>query len=182
VSDEYIFGGLCSPEGWIPDSVSRRGLVERPRGFMHSRPDPDFLYLHLTHLRKASSIWGYSKVKLTFTTRRQDNMLASTYAQNSNRVRGAGQHSFEKWVDYLVTSPVGYYKDGGIKLDYTIWWKIATEALGRENVLVVPYEKLKRDTKDFIKKWVSFVSPESKNKVVKSIPKGGKKMVYTLTS
>lgn len=166
ISDEGVFGGLVPPRRWMLGPVSVRDT--------HRRPDPYFVSCHLRELRKASSDWGYGEVKFLFTTRRQDTKLASSYAQISNRVRRAGQQSFRRWVQYLLHDTIGYNKGGGVKLDYSIWWDEIDQVIGKENILFIPFELLKENSFEFLKRWVNFISPEEADAIANSLSSSDK--------
>jgi len=163
VSDERIFGGLAAPRPWIPGAVQSRGLPPSPRRHTHGRHDLCSVSSHLRALRAAAGGWGYERVQVLLTPRRQDTKLASSYAQLSNRVRGAGQQNFEAWVRHLLHDVVGYNKGGGLKLNYALWWRRLGEAVGPENVFFLPFELLRADSAAFLRQWLDFLG----------VPEGG---------
>jgi len=169
ISDEMIFGGLASPRPWIPGSVSARVPLPRPRRHTYSRPSPCLVLCHLEELCEVSSNWGYDQVKFLLTTRCQDTKLASSYAQISNRVRGAGQQSFKDWVRYLLYDPIGYNKGGGEKLNYSVWWKGVTEVIGEENVQFLPFELLQEDSHAFLERWLGFIGIAESDSIARSL-------------
>lgn len=168
VSDEGVFGNLASPTPWIPGSVQGRGLLTEPRLHTHNRPDPYFVSSHIRELRRAAPNWGYDQVGFLLTTRRQDTELSSYYAQFSNRVKGAGQQNFEEWVRYILKDVVGHNKGGGKKLDYFIWWREVSRVIGEENTLFIPFELLKKDQSEFLRRWLSFIGAEKTDSIADS--------------
>jgi len=169
ISDERISGGLVAPQPWIPGSIPGRGLPPSPRLHTHSRADLHYVSNHFCELRRAARAWGYGRVRVLLTTRRQDTKLASSYAQLSNRVRGAGQQNFEQWVRHLLHGVIGYHKDGGIKLDYSLWWRKLKGAVGRENVLFLPFELLRTNRTAFLQQWLGFLEVPEADAIVDAL-------------
>jgi hypothetical protein len=169
ISDERIFGGIGAPQSWIPNPPPGRDIAPAPRRHMHARPDPYVVSRHLKKLREVSSGWGYGQVRFLLTTRRQDTRLASGYAQMSNRVRGAGQHNFQRWVRHLIHDVVGYYKGGGAKLNYSSWWEEIAEVVGEENVLFLPFELLQENTLEFLRQWLGYIGIEEADSIAHSL-------------
>ncbi len=69
----------------------------------------------------------------------------------------------------------GYYKGGGGKLDYSVWWKEVTELLGKENVFFLPFELLKESRSVFLKRWLGFIGVEKPNAIANSFDSAEKK-------
>jgi hypothetical protein len=126
-------------------------------------------------LNEVSAKWGYGQVKFLLTPRRQDTKLASYYAEISDRVRGAGQESFEKWVRRLIDDPIGYSKGGGAKLNFFSWYEEVVRAIGKENVLFIPFELLQEDAFGFLKRWLEFVGIERAKSIADIFSKSEKK-------
>lgn len=172
VSSEYIFGGLASPQPWIPDGEaygsSEYGPVVRVNRQTEVRLDRTSFSNHLDALKEAGRQQGFSQVRILFTTRRQDTKLASGYAQVSNRVRGASQQNFERWAHHLTDDSAGFLLGGGQKLNYFAWWKAMTEVLGRSNVFFLPFELLRKNQGAFLRRWLKFMEVEGYDSIADS--------------
>ncbi|PSQ86202.1 MAG: hypothetical protein BRD42_06120 [Bacteroidetes bacterium QS_3_64_15] len=169
ISDERICGGLVAPQPWIPGSVPGRGLPPSPRLHTHSRVDPYSVSSHFRELRRAADAWGYERVRVLLTPRRQDTKLASSYAQLSNRVRGAGQQNFETWVRHLLHDAIGHNKGGGVNLDYSLWWRELRTAVGTENVFFLPFELLREDRATFLRQWLGVLGVPEADSIVDAL-------------
>lgn len=169
ISDERICGGLVAPQPWIPGSIPGHGLPPSPRLHTHSRADPYYVSSHLRELRRAATAWGYERIRVLLTTRRQDTKLASSYAQLSNRVRGAGQQNFETWVRHLLHDVIGHNKGGGVKLNYSLWWRELGAAVGTENVFFLPFELLREDRASFLRQWLGFLEVPEADSIVEAL-------------
>jgi len=108
ISDEGMHGGVVAPRPWIPTGGREQGPFVRLHRQEAGRPDPFSLSSHVNVLSEVASECGFSEVKVLMTMRRQDTRLASIYAQISDRVRGASQKGFERWIDHLTQHPAGY--------------------------------------------------------------------------
>lgn len=182
VSDESIIGGVAPPTSWMPN---RRLTTWKPNpnpwfgpatwkgpatlGHKHGRPYPHLVSCHLRELKRVSSNWGYERVRLLLTTRRQDTRLASEYAQKSNKLQGPGQRSFERWVRSLLHTVGGRFDGGGEKLNYSVWYQELTEAIGEENVLFLPFELLRGNRTQFLKRWLGFIGAEDVDAVLHAL-------------
>ena len=169
ISDERISGGLVAPQPWIPGSIPGHGLPPSPRLHTHSRADLHYVSSHFRELRRAAEAWGYERVRVLLTPRRQDTKLASSYAQLSNRVRGAGQQNFEKWVRHLLHDVIGHHKGGGVKLDYSLWWRELNATIGAENVLFLPFELLRENRAAFLRQWLGFLEVPERDAIVDAL-------------
>lgn len=119
------------------------------------RMDPTMLSAHLRAVRKVALADGFSALKVILVIRRQDQWLASKYAQRSDRICGASQRDFEERIHYYLDEHDGYYSDG-IILDYFRLWKALVEALGEQHVLMLPYEFLLVNPEGFLRQIVRF--------------------------
>lgn len=169
ISDEGVYGGVVSPQPWMPETGWKHGEYIELKRQVSVQSDLCSLTSHLESLQSHSSKFGYRKVKVLVTTRRQDTKLASGYAQASNRVRGASQESFEKWARYLTGDPLGYSAAGGAKLDYFEWWRGISGVVGEENMFVLPFELLKRDSREFLWEWLEYVDVPEKEQILESV-------------
>ena len=169
ISDEGVYGGVVSPQPWMPETGWKHGEYIELKRQVSVQSDLCSLTSHLERLQTHSSRFGYGKIKVLITTRRQDTKLASGYAQVSNRVRGASQKSFEKWVRYLTNDPLGYSAAGGAKLDYFEWWRSISGIVGKENMFLLPFELLKQDSREFLWKWLEYIDVPKKEQILESV-------------
>lgn len=164
---------LASPNPWVPawigEAVQQYGPVVRVYRQTSGLPIPSFVSIHLEELSKVASDCGFSETKVLLTVRRQDTKLASSYAQLSNRVRGASQKHFEDWVRHLVRESSGYYMAGGVKLDYLLWWEKVVDAVGQEQVLVLPFELLRENPTAFLSQWLAFLDVPEPDRVIQEV-------------
>lgn len=194
VSDEGVFGGVAPPASWMPNrrlttwSPNPKpwvgpGRWEGPAtlGYKRGRPYPHLISCHFRELRRTASKWGYKGVKVLLTTRRQDTWLASEYAQKSSMVRGPDQHSFERWTRHLLHTVGGRYDGGGGKLDYSVWHEELAGAVGEENMLFLPFELLRQNRSEFLRRWLEFIGVEEIDSVLRSLPDSEKKNVRSVS-
>lgn len=147
ISDEGFGGGITAPEPWIPET--------RPR--QNRQSGPYSTHAHLVELREVALEWGFSRVKVIMGIRRQDEKLASGYAQVSDKVKGASQKSFEQWVHRVLNPAQSYYEGGGLHHNYHLFWQKITEAVGAHNTLVLPLELLKEDRSRYLGRLFDFL-------------------------
>ena len=145
------------------------GPIVREKRYTGGRPDHKYFGDHVDALAKALRRLGFSQVKVLLTIRRQDTMLASRYAQASNRVRGASQENFERYARHITGNRAGFYLGQGKKLNYFRWWKTVTEVLGEANVLFLPFELLREHPKEFLKRWLNFTGIEKTDSIASSL-------------
>ncbi len=179
VSEEEIFGGVTSPQPWIPswigESARRYGSTVRVERQTSGQPEASTVARHVEALAEIAADWGFSETKVLLTLRRQDTKLASGYAQMSNRVKGASQSHFEAWITDLVVNPLGYYMGGGMKLNYFLWWKELEAVLGEENMLFLPFELLQENKNAFLKRWLQFLDVADMDRILHASRKSGGK-------
>jgi len=122
------------------------------------RKDPFFLRTHLEALKEAIAGWGFDELCVLLIVRRQDEWIASKYAQRSDRILHASQAHFEERLAYYLDPERGYLADG-IVLDYALLRAQLVRAVGTDNVLILPYELLETDPLSFLKRVVDFLDP-----------------------
>lgn len=118
--------------------------------------DPVHLGNHFSMVEKWAKSYGFDAIKLLFITRRQDEWLASIYAQLSNRMPHAGQRHFDAWATEQVNTDMGYYSHG-ISLDYLEIYNEAANVFGEKNIFFLPLELMTRDPVGFISKITDFL-------------------------
>lgn len=160
VSDEGIYRRPASPRPRLDVRQKIYGPIVRTNPKAGGRQDHISFRSHLDAFREGVQQQGFSQTKVLLTVRRQDEMLASLYAQLSRFVRGASQGNFERWARHLTGDRAGFYLGGGQKLNYYLWWKSIVEVLGETNVLLLPFELLRESTSRFLKRWLEFLGAE----------------------
>lgn len=169
VSHEGIHGGMATPRPWLTKEGGwAQGVEYGPLVRLHTdgRPHVALLTEHLTVLSDVAARWGFAEVKVLATLRRQDSWLASEYAQNSHKIRGASQENFEAWVREVTSTSLGRCAGGGEKLDYSSWWEAVGNAVGKENVFLLPFELLKENQTAFLNQWLSFLGVEERAQII----------------
>lgn len=124
------------------------------------RKDPFFLRAHLDALAEEAADWGFDDLCVLLVVRRQDEWIASKYAQRSDRILHASQAHFEERLDYYLDPSRGYLADG-IVLDYAVLRTQLVQAVGAENLLMLPYELLKNDPLSFLERIIDFLDPRT---------------------
>jgi hypothetical protein len=131
---------------------------------------------HVKQFRYLARRWGFDGLRLLVSVRRQADVFASRYAQDSARRSGASQSDFERWLEGLITMDTTYlrnnYHGRGISRNYNLLWDAMASAVGEENVLMIPYELMKNDLSEFFGSWLSFMDiGETKNSILKKVKK-----------
>lgn len=149
----------------------QRSTLISDEGAMVAYIDPVSIKYHLKALADIASKWGFSKTRVLISIRRQPTKLASAYAQVSDRCVGASQRDFEKRVRSILSPNDNYYGHSdpshmfnlrGVSLDYKMLYDLVAEAVGKENVLLSPYEQMKDDVSGFLRTWLDFMEvPEA---------------------
>ncbi|MCB9233630.1 MAG: sulfotransferase [Bacteroidia bacterium] len=121
----------------------------------------------------------FPEAKILITLRRQDDFLESLYLHSL-------QVGFAQKVNRFLNFEQGkfgsYRYNGGLnidvhKLDYAWMVDVYAELFDRENVLVLPYEEIKKDSKGFLDKIFAFAGltpfypPKPKKKVNRGLSK-----------
>lgn len=97
--------------------------------------------------------WLDGRIKVVLVLRNQSSRMASSYAQDSNRLFSANQGSFERWVQQYLRS-----KRHLRLLDYTTWINGLKTVLGADNLCVLLLEEA--NTPDFWKQLQDFCGLE----------------------
>jgi len=125
------------------------------------RKDPFFLRIHLEALAEAVTDWGFDELCVLLIFRRQDEWIASKYAQRSDRILHASQEHFEERIDHYLDPSRGALSDG-VVLDYMVLRTQLLRAVGAGNVLMLPYELHNRDPHCFLGRILDFLDPAGK--------------------
>ncbi|WP_292294451.1 hypothetical protein [Marivita sp.] len=108
------------------------------------------LCAHLEGLREKAIQWGFNSIKVILLTRRQDEWLASHYAQMSDRNPRAGQENFERLLSDVISPQFSRYAFGSL-LDFGSLYQNLASVMGSENIMVWPYEQVKEDALGFLR-------------------------------
>lgn len=126
----------CCGKWPIAESFSR-SLWPRPARLGKVRqgtpPIVAFIDRYLNHQPQLA------RVKVVFMVRRQPDWLASLYAQVSRIIRGASQADFERQV-------LGLVERGDRFMHWDLWVDGLIDILGRDQVLVLPFEAMESAT------------------------------------
>lgn len=120
------------------------------------RKDPSMLSSHIRYFSEELKKWGVENVRVLLVFRRQDEWIASKYAQRSDRLKKASQIHFEERIRYTLSRSAGYYADG-IVLDYDRLYRQLSETVGARNLMMVPFEWLRDDQEGFLSSVSQFV-------------------------
>ncbi|MCS4199738.1 hypothetical protein GGP93_001165 [Salinibacter ruber] len=163
ISSEGFYGGFSVPRPWYKRRTKK--LTDRVNGLWSTSGSPysSAFAKHLKAVQTASKSIGFEGFKMLGNIRRQDQKIASGYAEMSSSIKGASQDHFEEWVRFILESPIGYYGLGGSKLDYYRWWLSSVKKIGKENVLILPVELLDSDKDKFLNEWISFMNIGKQN-------------------
>ena len=117
---------------------------------------PEHLQSHLIAIAAKARQWGFGSLRIICLFRRQDQWLASHYAQMSNRDELPSQEGFERLVEEVVDPARSRYMLGML-LDYSALDEALSAAVGRSNVMMMPYEMLASNERQFREKLLTFL-------------------------
>lgn len=127
---------LGAREAWTP-----RDVLVSDEGIGRIASRPALLGEHIDAIGREAGRWGFSKVLVLAVFRRQDHWFASHYAQMSDRNPSASQADFER-AARSVLSPFETRYRLGMLMDYAALHEVLTGTLGRDRVLMLPFERL----------------------------------------
>ena len=170
----------CSPLVWrdLGDKLFREVFGPRPEGSYGddvlvsdenacSYRDPVLVTEHLSAFREMADRWGFGRVRVLGSVRHQAARMASSYAQISDRRVGASQSGFENRVSRTIG--VNYHRRG-VTLEYDLLWKALVDVVGEENTLLLPYELMRENQPDFLKRCFSFLDrPEEGRRIIEEL-------------
>jgi hypothetical protein len=167
---DVLFRDLFGEKG--VEEESRDVLLSDENAYISGSRDPFFVAEHMKKFREKAFSWGFSEFKVLAAFRRQDTWIASAYSQTSNRYEGASQSHFEEKVKAEIDPNERYYKSR-IDLDYALQYRLLTEVVGEDKLIMTPYGLMKKDTKKLLKKWLSFINvKDEKESILSLINKG----------
>lgn len=133
-----------------------KDLLISDEGIGTAARKPHSFRAHLEAFTQKALEWGFSSVRVFCTVRRQDQWLASHYAQISDRIPGASQASFEAFVSKWLDPAVGYFHDG-VMLDYKALRDQIVLAVGEPHTLMLPHELLVKDPQSYLRRVAAFL-------------------------
>jgi hypothetical protein len=114
------------------------------------RRDPSLLAAHVRECRMAATRAGFAAVRVIMGIRRQDQYLASRYAQHGVLAEEPGQADFERQSLEIIDPAKRYFVDG-IWLDFQMTRDLIVDVLGVNGVLILPLEQLNSDRMGYFK-------------------------------
>ena len=138
----------------------RGDVLVSDEGVGRSGSRPALLGAHLRALRRRAEVWGFERVRILCVIRRQDHWLASHYAQISDRNPESSQEDFEAMIRETV-DPAGDRYGFGMLLDYAALTGAVEDAVGAENLLVLPYERLAQEPVRFLRSVYNFLEADA---------------------
>lgn len=119
------------------------------------RRDPHLLAIHLEALSEKAYTHGFNtKVVLSF--RRQDQYFPSRFASMGRRVGEITQRTFETRLRQILDAEKLYFRDG-IWMDYHLSWRLISQAIGKDALLMLPQEQLASDPQIFLQTLGNFI-------------------------
>jgi len=159
-----LFGKLFGCVGDEPPSDRDVLISDENAG---SWVDPFVLKSHLITFQRLTRKWNFGRVRVLISVRNQAEKFASSYAQISDRRVGASQADFEQRVDSLIGTRSAYYRTGsGSAFDYEQLLRALRDAVGAQNVLLLPYELMRNDMEAFLSEWFAFLGLPNEGKSV----------------
>jgi hypothetical protein len=121
-----------------------RDVLLSDEGMGRQASRPPMLGAHLRAMKRHAMRRGFERVRVLGFIRRQDQWLASHYAQRSGVEPRAGQRGFEELVDEVIDPMRGRY-NFGMLLDWGALLSTLHDSMGEEDVMVIPHERLEAD-------------------------------------
>jgi hypothetical protein len=146
----------CSPQTWRIDELahavfpsgSSQDLVISEEALYTGFPSNVHVAAHIAAMAEAADRLGYDSFKVLAIHRRQDERLASTYAQNSRHRDEPGQDDFESFCRRSIDPRRDLYRRSA-QFHYAELAELLVARLGREHVAYVPIELLDTDPDRF---------------------------------
>jgi hypothetical protein len=156
---ELVFPQLTRIRYFHKDRIPVAATIVRAFGW-----DPYLLAAHLREGQAAARRAGFEELKVIVGIRRQDQYLGSLYAKAGFQAETPGQVDFERQVLEIIDPKKRYFLDG-VWLDYELTRDLIAQAIGKENVLMIPLEQLGTEPQRYLSALSSFVgepvNPES---------------------
>ncbi|WP_041391657.1 hypothetical protein [Sphingobium sp. SYK-6] len=146
----------CSPDVWDNEEIVRglfpsdaaRDLLISEEALYTTDPSNAHIAAHVAAMARTARRLGYERFELLAIHRRQDERIASAYAQNSRHLDKAGQEDFEADCRRLIDPARDLYRRSQ-RFDYAGLASLLIDALGRQDVTFIPLELLATDARRF---------------------------------
>ncbi len=146
----------CSPQTWQIDELahavfprsSSQDLVISEEALYTGFPSNVHVAAHIEAMADTAARLRYNSFKVLAIHRRQDERLASTYAQNSRHRDEPGQEDFEAFCRRSIDPRRDFYRRSA-QFHYAELAELLVTRLGRDNVAYVPIELLGTDPDRF---------------------------------
>lgn len=113
---------------------------------------------------------GFAHTKVLLVIRRQDDLLASSYAQLSRKIVGASQADFEGRIRKLTDPDLNADGESFYSLDYYEVYQSLTRILSKENVMVLPLEAMSDEFATSIERLAQFFATEETRHSFSKVP------------
>lgn len=147
-----IFAALFGPASAARED-GRDALVSE-EGIGRTGSRPELLAAHLSALSEKAAVWGFDRINVVCVIRRQDEWLASHYAQMSDRRRHASQADFADRVNDTLDASRSRFTFGML-LDYDALFRSINGAPGQIGIAILPYEALAESPAEFMEAMVT---------------------------
>lgn len=121
--------------------------------------DPHLLIFHFRNLRKIIAKYGFDRIKIILTIRRQDYWFASNYSEYSHLIPRSSQKDFETQIEHMISPEFRYYWEG-MWANYKLLRDCLLEITGKEDYLILPHELLVENSHEFIKRLSNFIEDD----------------------
>jgi hypothetical protein len=153
VGDDVLAEFLGPKQRWLQQPTS---VLASDEGVGRTASRTALLGAHLSSMERTVRSWGFDDLRVLCVFRRQDEWLASHYAQVSDRKPAPSQQDFEATVSHVLDPHAGRFKLGAM-LDYQSLHEALEGAVGADRLLMLPYERLRADPAGFDDALCAFV-------------------------
>jgi hypothetical protein len=142
----------------LSDEIIATVMMPQPQktGFGYRPSSPSLIAENFRHFRKNWQFFG--SVKMILSVRRQDNWLASIYANEANWHMFPSQKKFEAFLRDKVEFRGENRHSATLEYDWI--YEMFCEALGKENVCFLLYEDMRDNPESYARKLADFINTE----------------------
>jgi hypothetical protein len=167
-SEQRSGAALISHEGMSSHKIFAAPGATYQKTRLNHRRDPFLLAAHLRECRASAEKAGFDSVRVIMGIRRQDQYLASRYALMAPRMLAApSQIDFAQQVLEIIDPHKRYFFDG-IWLDYKKTRDLIADAVGEDNVLLLPLEQLSIEPSRYFSSLSAFLGEEVSSSAYKN--------------